>query len=77
MDPKQEYFNEISRKLTENDPSVTFGRMMSSPGIKYKGKVFAFYYRSKMVFKLWKGFNFQDFEIESFEILSPFKNKAP
>lgn len=54
MDKEQKYFQEISEKLTAENEHVTIGKMMSSPGIRYKNKVFAFYYKKIMVFRLGK-----------------------
>lgn len=56
---------------------VKAGKMMSSPGITYKSKVFAFFYKDKMVFKLGKEFEPKDHKISKYSYLSPFKNKAP
>ena len=59
------------------DTRVEMGKMMSSPGITYKGKVFLFEYKDKIVFKLGKGFDISSYGIESFEYLNPFKKKGP
>ena len=70
-------FNAIGNQLSSEHESVALGKMMSSPGIQYKGKNFAFYYNEKMVFKLGKGYDLKSHDIEHFSLLSPFKNKAP
>ena len=53
------------------------GKMMSSPGIKYKNKVFAFFYNEEMVFRLGKKYDPLEDSIENFDLLNPFKNKPP
>ena len=70
-------FNTIVEKLSSENDHIAPGKMMSSPGICYKNKVFAFYYDKQMVFRLGKGFNLQPFGIGNFSFLSPFKNKPP
>ncbi len=74
---EEAYFNKIRREFCLQDQQIEAGKMMSSEAITYKGKVFAFFSRSKkMVFKLGKNFNP---ELEAFEInvFSPFKNGRP
>ncbi|MCB0661293.1 MAG: hypothetical protein KDC24_01030 [Saprospiraceae bacterium] len=56
---------------------VAPGKMMSSPALQYKGKVFAFFYQDKMCFKLGKSFQPEDSGINEWQHLSPFKNKPP
>ena len=46
-------FFEIASMLSGEDKNILTGNMMSSPGIKYKNKVIAFYHRDEMVF--WVG----------------------
>ncbi len=77
MDKEEKLFFEIAEDLANNNDDVSIGKMMSSPGIKFKTKVFAFYYNKEMVFKLGKEFDPAIFEIEKFSFLSPFKNKPP
>ena len=57
--------------------NVATGKMMSSPALQYKGKVFAFFYQEKMCFKLGKDFQPEDSGISNWQHLSPFKNKPP
>jgi hypothetical protein len=77
MDKEKVIFNEIAEKLTEKEKHIALGKMMSSPGIKYKNKVFAFYYKKETIFKLGEDFNPAQFNIKKFILLSPFKTKAP
>jgi hypothetical protein len=77
MDEEEVFFNKIAEKITNEHRSVSRGKMMSSPGIKYKNKVFAFYYKKEMIFKLGEDFNPAQFNIKKFKLLSPFKTKAP
>lgn len=77
MEAQTRTFETIRDELINEHAEVTAGPMMSSPGIKYNGKVFAFLSKSGgMVFKLGKDFNHddQDFEVTPF---NPFKNKGP
>lgn len=72
-----EKFKEIRELFCLKHPEVTEGKMMSSPAIHYKNKVFAFFSKKdKMVFKLGKDHHLekQDFEFSEF---NPFKTKKP
>ena len=77
MDQEELQFNIIAEKLKSENNSISLGKMMSTPGIIYKNKVFAFYYNKEMVFRLGKGFDLSPFEIENFSFLNPFRNKPP
>ncbi|MDP6908948.1 MAG: hypothetical protein QF371_05545, partial [Flavobacteriales bacterium] len=55
MTPEQK-FRSIATSLDKHQ-GVTLGKMMSSPGIQFNGKNFAFFHREEMVFRLgrdWK-----------------------
>lgn len=77
MDKEELLFNAVAEKLTYEHQQVQIGKMMSSPGIKYKNKVFAFYHNKEMIFKLGKQFVPKSMGIENYQLLSPFKNKPP
>ncbi len=77
MTRAEEKFNIIAEKLSAELNNVERGKMMASPGITYKTKVFAFYYKDQMVFRLGKGFDPKTVGVEEFNFLSPFKNKPP
>ncbi|MDN5212643.1 hypothetical protein QQ020_11325 [Fulvivirgaceae bacterium BMA12] len=77
MEESEILFNTITNELTSEHAAVAAGKMMSSPGIKYKNKVFAFYYNDQMVFRLGKEFDPEVLGITQFGYLSPFKNKPP
>lgn len=77
MDTSEKLFYSIGEKLSSENSNVTIGKMMSSPGIKYKDKVFVFYYKQQMVFKLGKEFDPPSIGIDNFSLLSPFKTKPP
>ena len=77
MEESQVLFNTIIDKLVRKHALVVAGKMMSSPGIKYRNKVFAFYHGDQMVFRLGKDFNPEKEGIPQFSYLSPFKNKPP
>ncbi len=70
-------YNSIVDNLCAEN-GVSSGKMMSSPGICFKGKVFAFFWNEKMTFRLGKNFALEEkFGISEFEFLNPFKNKPP
>ncbi|WP_105616519.1 hypothetical protein [Vallitalea okinawensis] len=75
-EPKMIYDN-IAAKLVTDIDDIAYGKMMSSPAITFNKKVFAFYYKEKMVFKLGKEFDFTPYTISDYELLNPFKNKPP
>lgn len=79
MDQEESLFNEIAEMLEGREADVTLGKMMSSPGILYRGKNIAFYHHleKEMVFKLGKGFQPESVGLEHWRYLNPFKNKAP
>lgn len=56
---------------------VSAGKMMSSPAIQYNGKVFAFFHQDAMTFKLGKKFDPEQFGLQDWSYLSPFRNKPP
>ncbi len=69
-------FESICQQFTKRE-GVTLGKMMSSPGLQYRGKVFAFSYKNKMVFKPGEGFDMEAFGVTDYSLLSPFKTKPP
>ena len=77
MDTPELHLQAIAEKLAAESPSVTTGKMMSSPGIRYKNKVFAFFYKAGMVFRLGRDFDPKAVGIHDYRLLSPFKTKPP
>ena len=77
MHESERLFRFIAEKFEAEYDDVRQGPMMSSPGITYKTKVFAFYYKERMVFKLWNNFDPGSQGIMNYSYLSPFKNKPP
>ncbi len=77
MDKEQALFMKITDKLAGENKHVAPGKMMSSPGLRYKNKVFAFYAKKEMIFRLGKAFKPESFKIKSYSLLSPFKTKPP
>ena len=77
MNQPYEVFNAISSRLSSKYPDVTIGKMMSSPGLKFRNKVFAFYHNESMGFRLGPNFDPQKFGLKNFKPLSPFKKKPP
>ncbi len=70
-------FQDIISQLSTSNEHVAEGKMMSSPGIRYKNKVFAFYHNQSMIFKLGKGFDISAIGVKEHKFLAPFKNKPP
>ena len=74
---EESLFNEIRDRFCLKNEDINSGKMMSSEAITYKGKVFAFFSKKqKMVFKLAKEFDPDNFGIE-ITVFNPFKNRAP
>jgi len=74
---EQDLFRTIADLLLLENHAVTLGKMMSSPGLQYRGKVFAFYHNSQMIFKLGRDFEPEVLGIQQFSVLAPFKTKPP
>ena len=73
----EEKFNNLTDKLTSDNPDIILGKMMSSPGLKTNNKVFAFYHKETMGFRLGKEFDAEKFGLKTAHWLSPFKTKPP
>ncbi|WP_299533757.1 hypothetical protein [Ulvibacterium sp.] len=72
-----EKFEEIRTQVCARYADVTEGKMMRSPAIHYKKKVFAFLSRkNKMVFKFGKDYPIHRLDVQMQEF-SPFKTKKP
>lgn len=72
----QELFQKLVEEYSQQ-PDIEAGKMMSSPALQHRGKVFAFFYNDAMTFKLGKHFDPERFGLSHWEYLSPFKNKGP
>lgn len=70
-------FLRIQEEMITKYGSVSPGKMMSSPAIRYKTKVFAFYHNNEMIFRMGKDFDPSTFKLRKYSILNPFKKKAP
>ena len=77
MDTPELQFHAIAEKLAAESEAVTTGKMMSSPGIRYQNKVFAFFYKEGMVFRFGRSFDPTTVGIHDYRLLSPFKTKPP
>ncbi len=77
MQPEELFFTRIVETMAARHPHVAPGRMMSSPGLRYKNKVFAFYHDGHMVFRLGRAFQPESMGLKNWTLLNPFKNKAP
>lgn len=69
-------FEQLVEEYTAKD-GIRSGKMMSSPALQYQGKVFAFFHKGAMTFKLGKGFDPSAHGLKDWSYLSPFKNKPP
>ena len=76
-DEEEQRFRSIAALLARENSAITLGKMMSSPALHYQGKVFAFYYGKKMVFRLGRDFQPETFNIQHYRLLAPFKTKPP
>lgn len=77
MSSSEKVYLGIVDRLSSENPDVFPGKMMSSPGLKYMGKVFVFYRRPEMGFRLGPEFNPEESGLKTVRPLSPFKTKAP
>lgn len=77
MNKAETKFMSLVNKLSSADDDVFLGKMMSSPGIKYKDKVFAFFNKDAMGFRLDTEFDIKKFGVKNPKPLSPFKTKPP
>ena len=77
MNQPQDLFETILEDLSQLESHVQEGNMMRSPGMKYKDKVFAFFYKEAMGFRLGPNFDPKSSGIENAKPLSPFKTKPP
>lgn len=77
MDTPEQQFSAIAEQLAAESQEITTGKMMSSPGIRYRNKVIAFYYHEAMVFKLGRAFDPGTFGLHDYQLLSPYKTKPP
>jgi hypothetical protein len=64
-------------KYSSSNRDVILGKMMSAPALKYRNKVFAFYYKKEMGFRLGPKFDPEKFGLKIAKPLSPFKTKPP
>lgn len=71
----QKVYEEIADSLVNEQKGTAYGKMMSSPAILYKKKVFTFYYNNSMVFKFGKDFDIISTGVMQYELLNPFRNK--
>ena len=70
-------FQEIADRLSREQPDVSQGRMMSSPGLAYRGKYFAFVHDAAMVFRLGKDVEPAHLGLATVRPLNPYKTKPP
>lgn len=76
MSTAQTTFDDIVSSMTRIS-GVILGKMMRSPGLKYENKVFAFFHKDQMTFKLGEDFDSAQWGLTEVGPLSPFKTKPP
>ncbi len=52
LPPSQKLFDSIAQEFASGDAGITKSKMMGSPCLKVRGKMFAVYWRDAMIFKL-------------------------
>lgn len=77
MNSPQDHFETIANELSSSQSGVSLGKMMSSPGLKFQDKVFAFYHNNEMGFRLGPNFDPEKHGLKYAKPLSPFKTKPP
>lgn len=77
MNEEEALFLHLVDTLSSANADVALGKMMSASGLKYKGKVFAFYYKDGMVFRLGKQFVPEQHGILHAQPFNPYKTKGP
>ena len=77
MNTPEQQFSAIAEQLATESQEITTAKMMSSPGIRYRNKVIAFFYHEAMVFKLGRAFDAERFGLHEYQLLSPYKTKPP
>lgn len=70
-------FESIAVLFSEREEGVSRGRMMSRPALLLGEKVFAFFSKGDMVFRLGKGFDPALLGARDWEHPAPFKTKPP
>lgn len=77
IEPEEMHFRAVADALAHKHPEITWGKMMSSPGIRYGDKFFAFYYKQGVVFRFGRDFAPESVGVTNYTLLSPFKTKPP
>ncbi len=78
MSTAKSHYTQLTTQLCELDTHIHPGKMMSADGLKYKDKVFLFFYKEdQMVFKLGKGFDPTELGSDTIQPFNPFKKKGP
>jgi len=77
MNQQEEDFHQLSEQRIQSNKKVKTGKMMSAPGLKVNDKVFAFYHKNCMCFRIGPDLNLLEMDIVNYSPLSPFKKKPP
>lgn len=75
MTEAEAFFTNLVNKYTSSDPDIVLGKMMSAPGLK--DKVFAFFNKEAMGFRLGPNYDPDKQGIKNHKPLSPFRKKPP
>ena len=76
-DEEEQRFRSLAALLARENSAISVGKMMSSPALCYRRKVFAFYFGKQMVFRLGRDFQPESFNVQQYHVLAPFKTKSP
>jgi hypothetical protein len=70
-------FQAIAERLAAEVEGVASGRMMSSPGMRYGEKYFAFFQQGSVVFRLGRGYDLAAHGVTDYHLLAPYKTRPP
>lgn len=70
------FFHTLAEALACEYENVSWGKMMSSPGVRYQDKFFAFYYNNGIVCRFGRDFQPESIGIHEYTLLSPFKSES-
>jgi len=77
MEKPEQSYQKTAAAVGRRHAEVWPGRMMSAPGIQYREKVFAFFRKGAMVFRLGKGYAIESVGVQEYSLLNPFKDRPP
>lgn len=75
MDAYRKY-KQVAEDSLQQFPEADYGKMMSAEAIIVNKKVFAFFYKNEMCFRLGENFPIADYNLDQWHHLNPFKKKV-